>query len=156
MKDEYGNPMPQGDGDYKTGIDYQHACRACDLEWLETYPLKDFDDNAELQCPECTSYDTYRCIGSKGFTLSGGGVGWCAQGYYGNDAYDTYKAQGQSVELYDRKEDIERDLKGERAQNEHRKLKYRHELEKKVYGQSTITEESARKKIQKEVDKVEV
>lgn len=156
MKDEYGNPLPQGSGKYESGIDYEHECRACGLAWLETYSLAAFEENAELQCPECTSYDTYRCIGSKGFTLAGGGVGWADQGYYGNSAYDSYKEVGQDVKLYDRKEDIERELKGERAANEHRKLKYRHELEKKIYGKSTITEESAKKKIKDTVDKVKV
>jgi predicted nucleic acid-binding Zn ribbon protein len=141
---------------YVQGIDYEHECRACGLSWLESYSLEAFEDNAELQCPECTSYDTYRCIGSKGFTLVGGGVGWSDQGYYSNTAYDSYKELGQSVKLYDNKDDIERELKGERAANEHRKLKYRHELEKKVYGRSTVTEESAKVKIQAEVSKVKV
>lgn len=134
------------------GIDYEHACRACGLEWLENYSLSAFEDNAEMQCPECTSYDTYRCIGSKGFRLLGGG--WAESGYYGYRAYDDHKAQGKKVELYDNKQDLERDLKGERAVLEKRKLKYRHELEKKVFGKSSLNEDKAAAIIKKKVDGV--
>jgi putative FmdB family regulatory protein len=121
--------------EWKQGIDYEYECRACQLVWLESHRLEDVGPE---DCPECESPDIFRRVGSAGFILKGGGVGWCAEGYYSNGAYDRLQAGGSKVELFDDKAECERVIEGERKLKERRKLKYRHELEKKIFGNSTV------------------
>jgi predicted nucleic acid-binding Zn ribbon protein len=121
--------------EWEQGIDYVYACRTCVQEWMESHRL---DDPGPAFCPTCESEDIYRCVGSAGFTLVGGGVGWSSEGYYRNGAYDRLQEAGSKVELFDSSAECERVIEGEREEKEHRKLKYRHELEKKIFGSSTV------------------
>jgi predicted nucleic acid-binding Zn ribbon protein len=107
---------------------YRHTCRDCELDWDEDYSLAEFDDykarGVSLSCPDCKSVDTYRNVTtSKCVIFKGGGVGWCDDGYYNYGAYDKHKAEGKSVKLYDRKEDIDREMRGEAELAEKNRLK---------------------------------
>lgn len=124
-------------------MQYEHHCRNCDLDWLEEYSMH---DDPPTTCPVCTSKDIYRCVTTSGAVIFKGG-GWSPQGYYNYNNYDTLKETGHKVELYDRKEDLERVQKGERREAELRKLKRQNEIAKRTLGpDAAIT--------QKEADKV--
>jgi predicted nucleic acid-binding Zn ribbon protein len=104
---------------------YEHKCRECDHEWEEVYSLDAFMQhtaiNYTFDCPWCESEDTYRCVSAVPTHFKGGG--WSPQGYYKNEAYDKHVAEGKSVKLYDNKEDIDRDMKGEAEVAERVRLK---------------------------------
>jgi hypothetical protein len=136
---------------------YEHKCRSCDFEWLEEYSLEVYDamkaGNLTLSCPKCEGYDTYRCVGRVPVHFLGGG--WSPQGYYNYEAYDQLKREGKKVTLYDRKEDLERELKGEKKEAVTKRLKRENELAKSIIGpDAAITEREADRRIKKEVDKV--
>ena len=98
---------------------YEHTCRACKIEWEEDYGIT---DDPPADCPECGSDDIYRNVTTAG-AVHFKGSGWSPDGYYKNGAYDIHKAQGKSVQLYDRKEDIDRDMRGEAEAAEKGRLK---------------------------------
>lgn len=107
---------------------YRHTCRTCKLEWDEEYSLETYDwykeNNLNVSCPECEGADTYRQVTTSGCVVfKGGGVGWADTGYYNYEAYDKHKAEGKSVKLYERKEDIDRDMRGEAELAEKARLK---------------------------------
>lgn len=114
--------------EWQQGIDYEYACRRCLQSWLERHRL---DDKGPKDCPVCLSEDIYRCVGSSTFFLKGGGVGWSDLGYYKFNAYDKLKSQGNKVEFFDTEDDCEREVQGEKALREKKKLKRRDELERK-------------------------
>ena len=100
---------------------YRHTCRACEIDWDEEYSVH---DDPPTTCPVCGSEDMYRNVTTSGCVVfKGGGVGWADTGYYNYNAYDKHKAEGKSVKLYDRKEDIDRDMRGEAEQAEKARLK---------------------------------
>lgn len=122
---------------------FEHHCRACDLDWLEEYSVK---DNPPETCPECRSTDVYRCVTTAGAIIFKGG-GWSPDGYYNYKNYDTLKETGHKVKLYDRKEDLDREMQGEKREAELKKLKRQNEVAKRTMGPDAgIT--------QKEADKV--
>ena len=130
---------------------YEHHCNDCDLDWLEDYKITDDPPDT---CPECEGTDVYRCVTTSGAVHFKGG-GWSPDNYYNYQAYDAHKAQGKSVKLYDRKEDIERDMRGEAALREKAKLKRINEAAKRHLGpDAAVTEKEADKKIKDAVDKV--
>jgi len=98
---------------------YRHTCRACEIDWDEIYSIH---DEPPGECPECGSDDVYRNVTTSG-AVHFKGAGWSPDGYYKNGAYDAHKAQGKSVKLYDRKEDIDRDIRGEAELAEKDRLK---------------------------------
>lgn len=97
---------------------YEHTCRTCSIEWEEDYGV---NDDPPTDCPECGSTDVYRNVTTSG-AVHFKGAGWSPDGYYKNGAYDKHKAEGKSVKLYDRKEDIDRDMRGEAEQAEKQRL----------------------------------
>ena len=105
---------------------YRHTCRACESDWDEEYCLelcnRYMRHGENMVCPQCTSQDTYRNVTTSG-VVDFKGAGWSSDGYYKNGAYDHHVAQGKSVKLYDRKEDIDRDMRGEAEQAEKARLK---------------------------------
>ena len=98
---------------------YEHTCRHCEIEWEEDYGI---DEPVPTFCPECHSEDIYRNVTTSGAVHFKGG-GWSPDGYYTNGAYDKHVAEGKSVKLYDRKEDIDRDMRGEAEAAEKQSLK---------------------------------
>jgi putative FmdB family regulatory protein len=129
------------------GIEYEHECRTCGLVWIEEYGLS---DPLPFECPECKSNDIYRCVGSAGFQLKGGGVGWHKDGYYGFKAYDTYLKDGLRVQRFESKEELNRVERGEAEAAELRKLKRLNEVAKRTLGPgAAVTEQEAAKKIKK-------
>ena len=124
---------------------YRHTCRACKLDWDEEYSIH---DDPPSSCPECSSTDVYRNVTTAGAIHFKGG-GWSPDGYYKNGAYDQHKAEGKSVKLYDRKEDIVRDMRGEAMVHERTRLKKVDEAAKRHLGpDSALTQKEADKKIQ--------
>jgi predicted nucleic acid-binding Zn ribbon protein len=105
---------------------YRHTCRDCKIDWDEEYGLRTYEwlkkRKENLVCPECGHLDTYRNVTTAGCVVFKGG-GWSPDGYYKNGAYDKHVAEGKSVKLYDRKEDIDRDMKGEAEAAEKERLK---------------------------------
>jgi predicted nucleic acid-binding Zn ribbon protein len=140
---------------------YEHACRSCDKEWLEEYTLEQYDwlkkNSINLSCPACESEDTFRCINHVPVHFKGGGVGWADNGYYQYHAYDSHVAQGKKVEIYERKEDIERVMKGERREAMKARLKREDELAKRHFGpDAAMTDAQAKKRIDAAAEKVNV
>lgn len=84
------------------------------------------------------------------------GGGWSPQGYYKFEAYDQLQAEGKKVERFDNREDMQRVMRGEKAEATKRRLKREDELAKKHFGpDAAMTQEKADKRIQKAVDKVD-
>lgn len=76
------------------------------------------------------------------------GAGWSPDGYYKNQAYDAHKNSGKSVKLYDRKEDIDRDLRGEaEAAEKGRLLKVDQAAKRHLSPDAALTQEEADVKI---------
>lgn len=93
--------------EYELAIEYEHGCRDCGEFWTERYHLEDEPPDT---CPNCGSQDVYRCVGSQGFWLQGGGVGWCRDGYYAHNNRDgIYKATGRKP-VETTKEEFTKDL----------------------------------------------
>lgn len=129
---------------------YQHTCRACDLDWQEHYSIHDEPPDT---CPECESNDVYRNVTTSGAVHFKGG-GWSPTGYYNYTAYDNHKAQGKSVTLYDRKEDLDRDMRGEAEQAERARLKKVDEAARRhLSPDAGLTQGEADKKIKAAGDK---
>jgi putative FmdB family regulatory protein len=123
---------------------YEHHCNSCDLDWLEEYSFK--DDPPET-CPECESTDCYRCVTTSGTIIFKGG-GWSPEGYNKHSYLDKYKDQG--VKIYDRKEDHDREKKGEAEAAELKKLKHLDEVAKRTLGPDAgVTQAEADKAIKK-------
>jgi putative FmdB family regulatory protein len=97
---------------------YRHTCRSCETDWDEEYSIH---DDPPRQCPVCEDYDVYRNVTTSG-AVHFKGAGWSPDGYYKNGAYDSHVAEGKSVKLYDRKEDIDRDMRGEAEASEKKRL----------------------------------
>ena len=107
---------------------YQHTCRDCEQDWEEEYSLVVFDwfkaNGKNVDCPLCDGVNTFRHVTTSGAVIfTPGGVGWADNGYYQFGAYDAHKAQGKSVKRYDRKADLDRDIRGEAEQAELGRLK---------------------------------
>jgi hypothetical protein len=142
---------------------YRHTCRDCELDWDEEYSLEEYDDyqarGVDLGCPDCKGSNTYRNVTTSGAVIfKQGGVGWADNGYYNYSAYDAHKAQGKSVKLYDRKEDIDRDIRGEAELAEKARLKKVNEAAKRhLSPDAALTQTEADAKIkaagQKAVDR---
>lgn len=110
---------------------YEHHCRACELDWLENHTLDEFEAARTIGCPDCESNDTYICVTTSGaITFKGGG--WSPEGYNKHTCYDKYGKDG--VKLYDRKEDVDREMRGEAKQAEARKLKRLDRAAKRAFG----------------------
>ena len=123
---------------------YEHTCRACDLEWAEMYSIKDDPPDT---CPECKSNDVYRHVTTSGAVIFKGG-GWSPQGYSKETAYEKYGKK--HIKLYDRKEDCDREIRGEAEEIEKRKLKHEDRVAKKVLGPDAgVTQYEAEKRIKK-------
>lgn len=137
---------------------YAHQCRTCDFEWQETYSLKTYDwfkeNNRNLSCPDCEGDDTYRCVTDSGVVVFKG-AGWSPDGYYKNHAYDQHVKEGKSVTIYDRREDLQRVMKGEKAEAMKARLKKEDRLAKRHIGpDAAMTQAQADKRIKAAVDKV--
>jgi putative FmdB family regulatory protein len=123
---------------------YRHTCRACELDWDEEYSIH---ADVPADCPDCGSDDLYRNVTTAGAIHFKGG-GWSPDGYYKNHAYDSHVAEGKSVKLYDRKEDIDRDMRGEAMVRERRRLKAVDTAAKRHLGpDSALTQKEADVKI---------
>ena len=142
---------------------YQHTCRTCELDWEEEYTVETcsalMDSGRNLSCPKCAGEDTYRNVTTSGAVIfAPGGVGWADNGYYQFGAYDAHKAQGKSVKRYDRKEDLDRDIRGEAEQAELSRLKKVDEAARRnLSPDAGLTQPEAEKKIkaagQKAIDR---
>jgi putative FmdB family regulatory protein len=129
---------------------YEHHCRVCELDWEEDYGLS---DPVSDTCPECGSQDMYRCVTTSG-AIHFKGAGWSEDGYYKNAALDTHKGR---LKLYDRKEDYNREAKGEAREITKRKLMQQNEVIKRTLGHSSVIKEAeAERKIKKAEDKAGV
>jgi hypothetical protein len=106
---------------------YHHACNTCEHNWLEEYSFEEYDRlkaaGENLGCPECDSDDTGRKLPDDPAPIHFKGGGWSPDGYYKNGAYDQHQKEGKAVQLYDRKEDLQRDMVGEAKRAELTKLK---------------------------------
>ena len=103
---------------------------------------------------ECESEDTYRCVTDSG-AIHFKGAGWSPDGYYKNQAYDQLQREGKKVTLYDRREDLQRVMKGEKAEAMKKRLKREDELAKRYMGpDAAMSQEKADKRIKAAVDKV--
>lgn len=107
---------------------YEHSCRACGLEWAEDYGMNDAPPD---ECPECGSDDVYRHVTTSGAIVFKGG-GWSPEGYNKHTAYDKY-SRGQ-VKVYDRKEDRDREMRGEAEAAELAKQKKLDTASKRAFG----------------------
>jgi putative FmdB family regulatory protein len=133
---------------------YEHACRDCSTEWEVEYSIH--DERPTLPCPKCGSSDTYRCV-TTSRAVHFKGAGWSGDGYYKYNAYDQHKSEGKAVKLYDNREDIAREIKGEKAAAVKKRLKKEDELAKKYMGpDAALTEAKANARIKKAVDAVNV
>lgn len=125
---------------------YRHTCRACGLDWDENYSIH--DDPPET-CPECESDDCYRNVTTSGCILFKGG-GWSPEGYNKEGYLEKY---GKDVKVYDRKEDHDREAKGEARAAELKKQKHLDRVSKKVFGPDAgVTQEQADAAVKKAGD----
>ncbi len=123
---------------------YEHHCRECNLYWEEEYSTKDLPPDT---CPQCEGLDVYRCVSDAG-AIHFKGAGWSPDGYYKNKSYDIHKAQGKDIKLYDRKEDIDRDMRGEAMVREKKRLLKQNEAAKRHLGpDAAVTASEAETKI---------
>lgn len=123
---------------------YEHHCRDCDLDWLEQYGI---NDDPPDTCPECESTDVYRCVTTSG-AIHFKGAGWSPDGYSKDRALEKYKNTG--IKVYDRKEDHDREVKGQAEQRELARLKRMDEAAKKTLGPDAgVTQAEADRKIKK-------
>jgi len=123
---------------------YRHTCRACGLDWDEEYGM---NDDPPTTCPECGSEDIYRNVTTSGAIIFKGG-GWSPQGYNKHGYLDKYKDQG--VKVYDRKEDLDREMRGEAEANELRRQKHLDRVSKRAFGADAgVTQAEADKAIKK-------
>ena len=140
---------------------YAHVCHECGLEWDEEYSLKTFDwlkaqGRSAPECPECKGGLTNRTIPAAPAVFFVG-PGWSPQGYSKDTAYEQHKKEGKKVEIFEKKEDIERVMKGEAKERMIKRLKREDYLAKKYLGPDTaLTEAKAEKRIKAAVDKVRV
>ena len=117
---------------------YEHQCRTCKLEWGEHYGL---DDKPPASCPECKSPDVFRCVTTAG-AVHFKGAGWSPDGYNKYRAYDAYGKGG--VKIYDRKEDHDREVKGEAEASELAKQKHLDRVSKRAFGPDAgVTQDKA-------------
>jgi putative FmdB family regulatory protein len=129
---------------------YRHTCRACEIDWDEIYSIH---DEPPTECPECGSDDVYRNVTTSG-AVHFKGSGWSPDGYYNYNAYDKHKAEGKSVKLYDRKEDLDRDMRGEAEHHEkQRLLKVDRAARRHMSPDAGLTQAEADKKIKAAGDK---
>jgi len=113
---------------------YEHTCRACELDWAEDYSIH---DDPPTDCPECESTDVYRHCTSSGTVIFTGG-GWSPEGYNKHTCYDQY----DNVKVYDRKEDHDRDVRGEAEVAELRKQKKLDVASRRAFGPDTGVKQS--------------
>ena len=127
-------------------ITYEHECRACGLNWLEEYGIHDDPPDT---CPECESADVYRCVTTSG-AVHFKGAGWSPEGYSKTKPLEKYKGR---LKLYDRKEDLKREMRGEAEAVELAKLKRQNEAAKRHLGpDAAVTQAEADRKIRKAGD----
>jgi predicted nucleic acid-binding Zn ribbon protein len=127
-------------------IIYVHECRDCGHIWELTYSLV---DETPSICPVCLENDVFRHV-----TISGAvkfkGAGWSPTGYSKFTAYEKLKAKGQSVTLYDSKEEHDRVSKGEAEVFEKKRLKKLDRISKRTLGvDAGVTQKEADVKIKK-------
>jgi predicted nucleic acid-binding Zn ribbon protein len=112
---------------------YRHECRECEKVWDEEYTLKMYDilklACTPLACPDCGGADTFRQVTTSGCVIFKGG-GWSPEGYNKHTCYDSY----DNVEIFDRKEDHDRVVKGEARQAELAKQKKLDAASKRCFG----------------------
>lgn len=124
---------------------YEHVCRTCGHEWLEEHKLEEVEEARGLPCPECKSPDCYIAVTTSGAVFFKG-PGWSPTGYNKHTYLDDYDKK--TTKVYDRKEDLQRDLQGEAEQAELKKLKRLNEVSKKTLGpDAAVTQNEADKKI---------
>ena len=128
---------------------YEHHCRACETEWLEEYSIATFDfykaEGRNVTCVKCESDDTYRCVTTSG-AIQFKGPGWSPDGYSKDRSLEKYKDQG--IEIYDRREDHDRVVKGQAEAAELRRLKRLDEAAKKTLGADAgVTQSEADAKV---------
>jgi putative FmdB family regulatory protein len=123
---------------------YEHHCRACDLDWLEEYSV---NDDPPTDCVECGSTDMYRCVTTSG-AIQFKGPGWSPDGYSKDRALEKYKNQG--IKIYDRREDHDREVKGQAEAAELRRLKRLDQAAKKAFGPDAgVSQNEAEAKMKK-------
>ncbi len=123
---------------------YEHHCRTCKLLWEENYAMGDTPPDT---CPECESKDVYRCVTTSG-SVQFLGPGWSPQGYNKYVAYDAYGKD--NIELFDKKEDHDRVVKGEAEANELKKQKHIDRTSKRSFGPDAgVTQDKADAAIKK-------
>lgn len=128
---------------------YEHHCRACDTDWLEEYSLEVYEfyksEDRDLACVACKSEDTYRCVTTSG-SIQFKGPGWSPDGYSKDRSLEKYKDQG--IEIYDRREDHDRVVKGRAEAAELRRLKHLDAAAKKTLGADAgVTQSEADAKV---------
>ena len=136
---------------------YDHKCRSCTFEWLEDYSLETFDwfkaNGRNVPCPECDGEDTFRQLGVIPVHFKGGG--WSPDGYYKYGAYDQHVAEGKKVEIYERTEDLDRVMKGERREAMKRRLKAEDRAAKRAFGPDAgIKQADADRRIEEDAARV--
>lgn len=110
---------------------YEHNCRDCGKEWLEEHSIHEVEKYRQASCPGCESVDTFIAVTTAG-AVHFKGAGWSPDGYNKYKAYDSYKGQG--LEVFDRKEDLQRVNRGEAEQRELKKLKHLDRVAKRTLG----------------------
>ena len=125
---------------------YEHVCRTCGNEWQDTHTLEDYAEHREDPC-ECGSTDCYiACTTSAAIHFKG--AGWSPDGYNKHRSLDKYKKQG--VKVYDKKEDHDREVRGEAEQAELKTLKAKDRAAKKAFGHDAgVTQKEADAAIKK-------
>lgn len=123
---------------------YEHQCSSCKLEWEEEYGLSDLPPDS---CPGCESPDIFRCVTTAG-AVHFKGPGWSPTGYNKYTAYDAYGKGG--IELFDKKADHDRVVKGEAEANEMKKQKHLDRTSKRAFGPDAgVTQDKADAAIKK-------
>jgi hypothetical protein len=112
------------------------------------------EHNVNMICVHCGGSNTYRCVTTSACVIFNG-AGWSPDGYSKDQAYEQLQKEGKNVTIYERKEDLERVMKGEKAVAAKARLKREDELAKKYMGaDAAMTQDKADKRIKAAVDKV--
>jgi len=128
---------------------YEHHCRDCDVEWLEEYSLATYEfyvgRGRNVTCVGCESHNTYRCVTTSG-AIQFKGPGWSPDGYSKDTALEKYKDTG--IKIYDRREDHDREVKGQAEAAELARLKRLDAAGKKFLGSDAgVTQREADAKV---------
>ena len=126
-------------------IIYEHNCRTCGETWHEEHRVEDVEASRRLPCPSCKSTDCYIAVTQSG-AVHFKGAGWSPDGYNKHRAYDNYGKK--NIKLYDRKEDLDRDMRGEAEAAELKKLKRLDRVSKRTLGRDAgVTQKEADRKV---------